>query len=88
MHSYPPKETGRQSRPAPTTVEPTVQHGSSRQENTDMLVTADNWTTARDVSATVPYLMTKTRKRQAISELLSTLLNCLRAALSNKNEAN
>lgn len=49
-----------------------------------MLVTADNWATARDVSATVPYLMTKTRKRQAIS----ALLNCLRAALSNKNEAN
>lgn len=49
-----------------------------------MLVTANNWAAAREASATVPYLMTKDRKRQAIS----TLLNCLKAALSNKNEAN
>lgn len=84
MHTDQQKETGRQSRPASTTVEPTVRRGSSRQGNPAMLGTADNWATAREVSATVPYLITKDRKRQAIS----TLLNCLKAALSNKNEAN
>lgn len=78
MHSNQQMETGRQSRPVVEV--PTIRHGSSRQDNPATLVTADNWARAREVSATVPYLITKDRKHQAISTLLAHLIAALFSA--------